>query len=211
MKEMKKWIWVILLCGALLLGCKKSPQPPVAQTPSAPEEKAQQLLLAPDFELSDQDGKIHRLSDYRGKVVVLEWFNPDCPFVKRHHVTKTTMVDLAKKYAQNDVVWLAINTTHYFNVEKNKQIATEWNIPYPILDDKDGKVGKAYGATRTPEMFIISPEGAILYHGAIDDDPKGDKDAPFNYVQAALDAILSGNPIAQPRTAPYGCTVKYAR
>lgn len=204
-------VLALAMMAILASGCKKKTEPAAPAAELTPEQKAENLLIAPNFELADQDGKIHRLTDYRGKVVVLEWINPDCPFVKRHHQTKTTMVDLATAYADKDVVWLAINSTHYFNVEKNKQIAAEWNIPYPILDDSAGAVGKAYSATRTPEMFIISPEGAILYHGAIDDDPKGDKETPLNYVQAALEAILSGSPIETPRTAPYGCTVKYAK
>lgn len=192
-------------------GCKKTqPAPAPAPAPTPSEPAAAAIKTADDFTLTDQDGRAHTLSSYRGKIVVLEWTNPDCPFVKRHHETKTTMVDLAKAYADKDVVWLAINTTHYFDMTKNKEFAKRLAIPYPVLDDRGGAVGKLYGATRTPEMLVIDKAGRIVYHGAIDDDPKGDKAETVNYVKQALDETLAGKPVSTPHTAPYGCTVKYA-
>jgi len=165
---------------------------------------------APDFTLTDQDGKPVRLADLRGKVVVLEWINPDCPFVKRHHVERNTMVELARKYADKGVVWLAINTTHYMDRRANKKWHDDWKLPYPILVDADGKVGRAYGAKSTPHMFIIDQAGEIAYQGAIDDDPGGKAGSPANYVDAALGELLAGRPVGNPSTNAYGCSVKYA-
>jgi len=209
---MKRMFYVFLF-GILSLviagGCKKSKPTATAPEPSLPQLPAEPAK-APDFTLTDQNGTAHTLSGFAGKIVVLEWLNPDCPFVKRHHETKTTMADLAKAYADKGVVWLGINSTHYFDTAKNKEFAARLNLPFAVLNDSDGKVGKLYGAARTPEMFIIHKDGTIVYHGAIDDDPKGDKPSPTNYVQQALDELLAGKPVSVPHTVPYGCTVKYA-
>ena len=199
-----------LLSLVIVGGCKKSEPATGTPEPALPQLPAEMAVKAPDFTLIDQNGTAHTLSGFAGKIVVLEWLNPDCPFVKRHHETKKTMVNLAKAYADKGVVWLGINTTHYFDNAKNKEFVTRLNLPYPVLNDRDGKVGKLYGATRTPEMFIIHKDGTIAYHGAIDDDPKGDKTAIINYVQQALDELLAGKPVSVPHTSPYGCTVKYA-
>lgn len=165
---------------------------------------------APDFTLTDQAGKTHTLSDYRGKVVVLEWFNPDCPFVQRHHVERNTMVVLAREYAQKDVVWLGVNSTKYMDTAANKAIHEKWSLPYPMLVDQDGKVGRMYGAKTTPHMFVIDPTGAIVYAGGIDDDPRGTSEAPTNHVAAALAELTSGKPVSTREARPYGCSVKYA-
>lgn len=166
--------------------------------------------VAPGFVLKDQDGKRVSLAGLKGKVVVLEWFNPDCPFVKRHHVTKSTMVDLAGKYSAKGVVWLAVNSTHYMDVWASKKWRDTWKLPYPVLVDRDGAVGRAFGAKSTPHMFVISPVGRIVYQGAIDDDPPGRKKAPTNYVDLALTALLAAEPVNAPQTKSYGCSVKYA-
>jgi DsbC/DsbD-like thiol-disulfide interchange protein len=168
--------------------------------------------MAPAFELTDQDGDSVSLAAYRGTVVVLEWFNPDCPFVKRHHAKRSTMVDLARKYAKKGVVWLAVNSTHYMDRAKSKQWHEKWKLPYPLLIDRDGKVGRAYGAKTTPHMFVIDPNGQIVYQGGIDDDPRGRKgDEARNHVAAALDDLLADRPVGRPKAAPYGCSVKYAK
>ena len=129
---------------------------------------------APIFSLEDQDGKKVSLSDFAGKVVVLEWTNPDCPFVKRHYEAKT-MTTTANKYKDKDVVWLAINTTHYMAKEKYKEWIKTHNISYPILDDHEGTVGRMYAAKTTPHMFIIGKDGKLVYQGGVDDDNNGDK------------------------------------
>jgi DsbC/DsbD-like thiol-disulfide interchange protein len=167
---------------------------------------------APDFTLVSQKGEEISLADLRGKVVVLEQFNPDCPFVKRHHDQRKTMVDLARKYADRGVVWLAINSTHYMDRETTAKWHDRWSLPYPVLIDRDGKVGRAYSAKSTPHMYVVDPDGAIVYRGAIDDDPAGKKgDGARNYVEAALEDVLAHRPVKTASTTPYGCSVKYAK
>lgn len=165
---------------------------------------------APAFTLEDQNGKNVSLTDLNVKIVVLEWLNPDCPFVKRHY-RAGTMTTLAEKYKDKDVVWIAINSTHYMNKEDDKKWIEEYKLFYPILDDSSGKVGKLYGAKTTPHMFIIDKSGTLVYQGAIDDDPKGVKNGnALNYVDKALGEIIAGKPVSMSQTKPYGCSVKYA-
>jgi len=166
-------------------------------------------LEAPDFTLPDQDGKKVSLGDYRGKIVVLEWINPGCPYSRRH-TERGTMKALAEAYAPKGVVWLAINSTHTADIAGNKAWRQKHKLPFPILDDHEGKVGGAYGAKTTPDMRIIGLDGAVAYNGAIDDDPRGKAEKPTNYVAKALDEILAGKKVSTPLTRPYGCTVKYA-
>jgi len=166
---------------------------------------------APAFTLKDENGKDVSLSDLAGKTVVLEWINPDCPIWMRHFRSKT-MIDLASKYQKKDVVWLAINTTHYWTQAKNKQFAE--NLPYPILNDQDGTVGRKYGAKTTPDMRIIDAKGNLLYSGAIDDDPSGrklKKGTAKNYVDEILAQVTAGKSVSYTETRPYGCSVKYAK
>jgi len=172
--------------------------------------EAQMPPPAPDFALPDQAGARASLSDYKGRVVVLEWFNPDCPFVQRHHAQRTTMIDLAGKYAPKGVVWLAVNTTYYMTPETTAEARTKWKMDYPVLIDRQGKVGRAYGAKATPDMFVIDRDGEIVYQGAIDNDPPGEMKSPVNYVDKALTELLAGKPVSEPKTTPYGCSVKYA-
>lgn len=169
-------------------------------------------VAAPGFSLEDQTGKKVSLSDFSGKkIVVLEWINPDCPYVQRHYKA-ATMKSLAEKYKDKGVVWLAINTTHYMNKETNQKWITDYQLPYQILDDHEGTVGRLYGAKTTPHMFIIDKSGKLVYQGAIDDDPRGNKgENKVNYVAKALDELLAGKPISMSETKPYGCSVKYAK
>jgi len=109
------------------------------------------------------------------------------------------------------VVWLAINSTHYSNVEQNKAAATKYAVPYPVLDDHLGRVGRLYGAKTTPHIFIKAPDGSLAYHGAIDDDPDGTKEEPLNYVALALEEILTGKAVSIPETKPYGCSITYPK
>lgn len=166
---------------------------------------------APDFALVDHVGKTHKLSDYKGKVVVLEWTNPECPFVVRHYKAKT-MKTLADQYKGKEVVWLAINSSHFANPTVNKKFVDDEKLTYAVLDDAKGTVGHAYGARTTPDMFVVDPAGKIAYRGAIDNDPFGDKKAAekVNYIGAALPAVIGKTALATPRTKPYGCSVKYA-
>jgi len=166
---------------------------------------------APEFTLKNFDGKEVSLSDYTGKIVVLEWFNYECPFVIYHYEKVTTMVELANKYKDKDVVWLAVNSTKHLTTEKNKNFAENYKLSYPILDDRSGKVGRAYSAKTTPHMFIINTKGNIVYDGAIDNSPMGrKKEGVINYVDKALAELTGGKAISTPKTKPYGCSVKYA-
>ena len=168
--------------------------------------------MAPDFSLQDQNGKTVKLSDLKGKTVVLEWFNQGCPYVVRHYKTKT-MTSTADKYKGQDVVWLAINTTGK-SAEDNKTSAEAWGISYPILSDTSTAVAQQYGAKTTPQMYIIDKEGKLVYNGAIDDDPSADGtkgDKATNYVAKALDEVLAGKPVSTAETKPYGCGVKYKK
>jgi len=166
------------------------------------------------FTLTSFDGKTINLADYRGQTVVLEWFNFECPFSKYHYDKVSTMADLAKKYKSEGVVWLAINSTNHTTPEANKAFAAKYNLPYPILDDRPGTVGRAYGAKTTPHMFVISPQGQIVYEGAIDNAPLGKMqkgEELVNYVDKVLAALVANKDIGIRETKPYGCTVKYAK
>jgi peroxiredoxin len=169
---------------------------------------------APNFTLKNYDGKTVNLADYKNKIVVLEWFNYDCPFVKYHYEDKKTMSELSAKYKGKGVVWLAINSTNYATSDTNKKYAKENKVSHPILNDSAGKVGRAYKATNTPQMIIIHKNGNIAYNGAIDNSPLGKTPGGkelVNYVDKALSELTSGKEVSTPKTKPYGCSVKYAR
>lgn len=175
-------------------------------------DKASIGKAAPAFSLQDQNGKTVSLADNKGKIVVLEWFNNDCPYVVRHYEKDKTMSTLSEKYSSKDVVWLAINSTDGKKGDDNKKIAESWSIKYPVLSDSDGSVGKAYGAKTTPHMFIIDKDGNLAYAGGIDNDPDGKLgDKRVNYVEKALDELLAGKPVSEPQTKQYGCGVKYGK
>ena len=167
---------------------------------------------ASDFTLEDTTGSDVSLSDFSGKVVVLEWLNPDCPFVQRHYKAGT-MKQLAAEYGEKGVVWLTINSTHYMDAAANAKFKADQELPYPILVDQSGEVGHLYGAATTPHMYIIDGDGRLVYIGAIDDDPRGSKGTAHrtNYVDAALGEVLAGKPVTTAETKPYGCSVKYKK
>ena len=165
---------------------------------------------APGFQLQDLDGKQVSLADFRGKTVVLEWMNPNCPFSRRHS-DKKTMQSTATKHA--DAVWLAINSTNpshadHLDTAAYKKFLTDEGISYSVLLDPTGQTGKAYGALTTPHMFVIDGQGKVAYAGAIDDDPRG-SGAKVNHVDAALTALEAGKAPDPASTRPYGCSVKY--
>jgi peroxiredoxin len=168
--------------------------------------------IAPAFRLADAKEHEVSLKDFKGEIVVLEWVNPDCPFVKRHY-KEGTMKELVSAYGDRGVVWLTINSTNYMDRAVNASFAEAEGIEWPILVDQDGTVGHAYGAATTPHMFVIDTSGKIVYEGAIDDDPRGDKEAEarVNYVADALDELLAGKVVSTPETKPYGCSVKYKK
>ena len=163
---------------------------------------------APDFALTDQAGVEHTLASLRGKIVVLEWINPQCPFVQRHYESGT-MTRLDGELADDEVTWLAMDSSHFVEASDAETWRKEHELAYPILLDADGKVGHAYNARTTPHMFVIDGEGVLRYSGAIDDDPRGRNDSPTNYVSQAVQALRSGNLVPTSQTEPYGCSVKY--
>jgi peroxiredoxin len=165
---------------------------------------------APDFQLTDTAGNLWRLADYRNKIVVLEWLNQDCPFSNFKTGAGPRAKALCEKFRDKGVVWVGIDSTHYQTAEKDAEYARENKIPYPILMDHDGKVGKLYGAKTTPHVFIISG-GKLAYAGALDNDPRKEKpEAEYrNYVEEALEALLAGKNVPVSQTQSWGCTVKY--
>jgi len=174
---------------------------------------------APDFSLTDVTGTAHKLSQYRGKYVVLEWTNPDCPFVRKHYGSDN-MQALQRRWVERDVVWLTICSSaagqqgFYEAGDVRKQMEKSKAAPSAYLLDSDGTVGHAYGARTTPHMYVIDPKGTLIYAGAIDDKPStktADIDGASNYVQSCLEAATAGKPVATKTTTPYGCSVKYAK
>jgi peroxiredoxin len=174
---------------------------------------------APDFSLSDAKGKAHSLSEYKGKYVVLEWFNPECPFVKKHYGSGN-MQKLQQEFTGKGVAWLTIDSNApgfegNLTPEQANNAANSWKMHQTaFLLDPEGKAGRSYGAKNTPHMFVINPEGKIVYEGAIDSKATpnpADIATSTNYVRVALDESMSGKPVSNPTTRPYGCSVKYAK
>jgi len=172
---------------------------------------------AQNFTLKSAAGKDVSLSDFQGKVVVLEWTNSGCPFVQKHYGSGN-MQKLQKDATAKGVVWLSICSSapgKQGNLSANEAIkltASNGSSATAYLLDENGKVGQLYGAKRTPEMYVINKEGTLVYHGAIDDKKTPDPaDIPGakNFVAAALDEVLAGKPVSTPQTEAYGCSVKY--
>ena len=180
----------------------------MASTPGTP---------AADFSVADTSGKAVKLSDFKGKFVVLEWTNPECPFVQKHYNSQN-MQGLQKEWGARDVVWLTINSTNRGSSEfktgaqMDAWLKAQGAAPAVALIDESSATGRAYAAKTTPHMFVVDPAGKILYNGAIDDkrsaNPADAKTAK-NYVRAALSEATAGKPVAVASTAPYGCSVKY--
>ena len=181
---------------------------PAAATPGSP---------APDFTVADTSGKPVKLSDYRGKFVVLEWTNPECPFVRKHYNSQN-MQGLQKEWGAKDVVWLTINSTNASHSEYKtpdemaKWMTAQQAAPKATLIDGTSGTARAYAAKNTPHMFVIDPSGRIIYDGAIDDKRStnpADVKIANNYVRAALTEATAGKPVSVASTTPYGCTMKY--
>jgi peroxiredoxin len=224
----------LLLSSSFVLACShdKSPSTTVAPAPVAAPAEAPAAALAPApaaptsavvgkpapaFTLKDLDGKEVSLASYAGKTVVLEWFNPSCPFVKASH-SAGSLKEEAKKQIASGVVWLAINSgapgKQGYEVDANREALETFGLVHPVLRDEDGKIGRAYGATNTPNLFVIDKTGTVVYAGAIDNSPDGEGQSPaggklVNYVDAALADLAAGRPVQTPVTKPYGCGVKY--
>lgn len=181
---------------------------------------------ATNFKLIDTSGKEHSLQFYldRGDTVVLEWFNPDCPIVKKHHVQNKTMAETYDLFKDKKVTWLAINSgargKQGHGIERNKEAIEDYGIKYPVLMDETGEIGKLYGAKTTPHMFIITSNkaagtdsrdakavGTLAYIGAIDNNTRAEENV--NYVKNALVSLDRGETIETTSSKPYGCAVKY--
>lgn len=184
---------------------------PDSETPTATGAPAK---AAPDFTLKDLDGKEHSLADLRGKVVVLEWFNPGCPFVKYAH-GEGPLAELPARLMSDGVVWLAINSgaagKQGHGADTNRKAAADWKMDYPVLIDEAGTVGKAYGAKTTPHMYIIDANGNLVYQGGLDNAPLGEEPegGRIDYVTSAIEAVQAGKTPDPAETKPYGCSVKY--
>jgi len=172
---------------------------------------------APDFTATDSNGKTHRLSEYKGKYVVLEWHNQGCPYTRKHY-DSGNMQRLQKEWTAKGVVWLSVissapGTQGFVSAAEENDYLKRMNAsPTAVLLDSTSAVARLYAAKTTPQMFIIDPGGALVYNGAIDDHPTSDaSDIPAskNYVTAALQEAMAGKKISEPATRPYGCSVKY--
>lgn len=172
---------------------------------------------APEFTLKGHDGKTYNLADYKGKHVVLEWYNDDCPYVDKHYSTKN-MQKLQEKYTKDGVAWFSIISSapgkqgHVDHTGASKLLASRKAKPTAILLDPNGKVGKAFGAKVTPHMYVINKEQKVVYMGAIDDKPTArhaSVKTAKNYVVDALKASMAGKKVTMAATKPYGCGVKY--
>lgn len=166
---------------------------------------------APEFTLTDTDGKDHSLASAAGKIVVLTWFNPDCPYVVKHYEANHTFTDMNKKYGDK-VTFYAINSNADGKTgsgkDRNAKAKKDWAIGFPILLDDSGQTGKAYGARNTPFTVVIGADGKVAYMGAPDDD-RSENLGKTNYVAKAIDELLANKPVTTSQTEPYGCAVKY--
>jgi peroxiredoxin len=203
MKLLKKILWLVPAMGLTLTAWAQH-----GQGHGHDHDHAALNQAAPDFTLTDYEGKEHSLSDFEGKIVVLEWINPDCPFSKPKH-EKEIVHKILKEWEGKPVQWIGIDSTHFHSADDVKEYAGKVELPYPVLLDPKGEVGHIYGARTTPHMYVIDKEGKLVYMGAFDDDPKNTSDEPTQYVVDAVNALLNGSTIEKQMVKPYGCTVKY--
>ncbi len=174
---------------------------------------------APAFSATDTNGKARSLDEFKGKLVVLEWWNPECPFVGKHYGSGN-MQKLQKEWTAKGVVWLTIDSSaqghqgYVDATQANAMMKEKGGAPTAVLLDHDGTLGRAYGAKTTPHMFVIDRDGKLAYAGGIDDKPSTDRaDVPAatNFVEAALGELTAGKPVTTKSSQPYGCSVKYAQ
>jgi peroxiredoxin len=213
--------------GSLLLGaCSRASSATESRAAPPPAVKGEAPAVAgvaaigqpaPDFELRDLEGHSVRLSQFKGKTVVLEWFNPECPFVRASH-TKGSLKGLADKHTDKGTVWLAINSgapgKQGYGVDVNVAGTRKYGLKHPVLLDESGRVGRAYDAKHTPHMYVVDDKGVLVYRGAIDNSPDGEGETPqggtlVNYVESALADLSAGRPVKTAETEAYGCSVKY--
>lgn len=170
---------------------------------------------AATFVLPDTSGKTHDLAALKGKTVVLEWFNPDCPFVKYAYGEQGPIPALERRWQGESLVWLRINSgapgKQGAGAPRNAQAIADWSLNGPVLLDETGAVGKRYGAKTTPQMVVIDPTGVVVYNGALDNAPMGKAEtaARLDYVDGALTSLAAGEDVDPASTRPYGCSVKY--
>jgi len=174
---------------------------------------------APDFTATDTNGKVHKLSEYRGKFVVLEWTNRGCPYTQKHY-NSGNMQRLQREWTGTGIIWLTVISSapgeqgYVTAPEENAYLQEVKAAPTAVLLDPSGAVGHLYHAKTTPHMFIVNSQGTLIYNGAIDDRPTtdlSDINGAKNYVSASLQEATSGKPVSNPTTRPYGCSVKYPR
>jgi len=200
--------WLSAACAGVGVGVSTSANASTAAVGQA----------APDFELRDATGKTVKLSDFKGRHVVLEWTNPGCPFVVKHYGAQN-MQGLQKEFTAKNVTWLSVSSTARGTADHLEPAALamkykEWGAAQSaVLMDDAGTVGRSYGAKTTPHMFVIDPAGKLVFAGGIDDKRSANPaDIPGakNYVKAALGESMAGKPVSTPTATPYGCSIKYA-
>ena len=167
---------------------------------------------APKFELKDVEGNTQSLAQYKGKIVVLENYNLDCPFVQNHYKSGA-MQALQTEATGKGVVWLVVNSSYGDAAKAKKEQTSQKMKATAVIHDPSGVIGRSYGFKTTPHMIIIDKQGLVAYDGAIDDKPatSGDPRQAHNYVRAALQELLAGEPVAKAQTKPYGCGAKYSK
>lgn len=212
MKTRRMNVWMAGLSVALIAAAGAWTQ---NREGKARDHKAEAAIgqKAPDFTLKDIDGKTHKLSEHAGKIVVLDWVNPDCPVCRGVHKDGRIAKMLGEFKSAGDVVFLAINSTHYMPAEKNREALEGYKVKYPVLLDADGTVGNLYGAKTTPHLFVIDTTGVLRYQGAIDDDRTGKNTQEgkpvINYAVNAVKQIKAGETVSPNSVPSYGCGVKY--
>ncbi|HEX7706576.1 MAG TPA: thioredoxin family protein [Thermoanaerobaculia bacterium] len=212
MKRMLTVTSMLTLTLLVALGCGADAAQQSSTYPAPAVGKA-----APEFNATDTYGKAHTLSQYRGKWVVLEWLNHECPYVRKHY-DNNVMQALQKKYAAQGVVWLSVVSSkpgsqgHFPNDKANALTKEKGAAPSAVLVDAPGTVGRMYDARTTPHMFVIDPQGTLVYMGGIDDKPTAraaDLQGARAHVDIALQEAMAGKPVSVPTSKPYGCNVKY--
>jgi hypothetical protein len=202
---MKKWLAASTLVGFALIAFSAAWAARVGEA-------------APDFTATDSNGEVHKLSEYQGKYVVLEWTNRGCPFTQKHY-NSGNMQRLQREWTGRGIIWLTVASSapgkqgYVTASEENAYLKQANAAPTAVLLDSAGTLGHLYDAKTTPDIFIISPKGVLIYSGAIDDRPStdvADVNGAKNYVSLTLDEATSGKPVSNPTTRPYGCSVKYA-